>query len=148
MKIRQAFVANSSSSSFVCDLCGEEFSGWDASPSEFEHFTCENEHIVCYEGMIGEYEGSYDVPAEHCPFCMFLNFCDRDMKSYLKKKFRVKESVVFEKVKSLNKRRRKLYDVEYVNYVYENCNTSSTVEEAFIKENFKNFDEFNTYCHS
>ena len=29
MKVRIGFVSNSSSSSFVCDVCGEHAEGWD-----------------------------------------------------------------------------------------------------------------------
>jgi len=36
MKIRQGFVSNSSSSSFTCDVCGEEVSGYDVCLSEAE----------------------------------------------------------------------------------------------------------------
>lgn len=47
MKIRQGFVSNSSSSSFVCDICGAENSGWDMCLSEAEMYECENGHIIC-----------------------------------------------------------------------------------------------------
>lgn len=51
MKIRIGFVSNSSSSSFVCDVCGEEVSGWDMSVSEAEMVQCENGHTFCEEHM-------------------------------------------------------------------------------------------------
>lgn len=47
MKKRIGFVSNSSSSSFVCDVCGREESGWDMDLSEAEMFECENGHIFC-----------------------------------------------------------------------------------------------------
>jgi hypothetical protein len=47
MKIRNGFVSNSSSSSFVCCICGEEYSGWDSSPSDFGGGTCVNGHEFC-----------------------------------------------------------------------------------------------------
>lgn len=48
MKFRLGFVSNSSSSSFVCDICNETFSGWDASPSDFDGVReCQNGHIIC-----------------------------------------------------------------------------------------------------
>lgn len=51
-KFRNGFVSNSSSSSFVCDLCGYKTGGWDMCLSEAEMFECENEHILCDEHML------------------------------------------------------------------------------------------------
>jgi hypothetical protein len=47
MKIRTGFVSNSSSSSFICVICGEEASGWDMGLSEADMFECENGHTCC-----------------------------------------------------------------------------------------------------
>lgn len=40
MKIRSGFVSNSSSSSFVCDLCGNAESGYDMSIQDADMFRC------------------------------------------------------------------------------------------------------------
>ena len=53
MKLRKGFVSNSSSSSFVCDVCGYTESGWDMSLEEAEMYECENGHTFC-EGHIIE----------------------------------------------------------------------------------------------
>jgi len=47
MKIRNGFVSNSSSSSFVCDVCGETFSAMYLCLSEADMFKCENGHTIC-----------------------------------------------------------------------------------------------------
>lgn len=47
MKFRKSFVTNSSSSSYICDICGEEASGWDLSLSEAEMYECEHGHTFC-----------------------------------------------------------------------------------------------------
>jgi len=47
MKIRKGFVSNSSSSSFICDVCGQDASGYDMSLSDAEMYECENGHIFC-----------------------------------------------------------------------------------------------------
>ena len=47
MKFRKGFVTNSSSSSFICDVCGHDVSGWDMCMSEAEMVECENGHTFC-----------------------------------------------------------------------------------------------------
>jgi len=51
-KYRKDFVTNSSSSSFVCDICGETASGWDMGLSDAGMYQCENGHTIC-EGEAG-----------------------------------------------------------------------------------------------
>lgn len=47
MKIRVGFVSNSSSSSFVCSICGEEVSGYDMSLEDAGMKQCVNNHCWC-----------------------------------------------------------------------------------------------------
>ena len=47
MKYRKSFVTNSSSSSYICDICGENVSGWDMSLGEAEMIECVNGHTMC-----------------------------------------------------------------------------------------------------
>lgn len=54
MKIRKGFVSNSSSSSFVCDVCGNVESGYDASASEMGFANCENGHLFCEDHIVRE----------------------------------------------------------------------------------------------
>ena len=42
MKIRNGFVSNSSSSSFICEVCGQDASGYDMSLSDAEMYECIN----------------------------------------------------------------------------------------------------------
>jgi len=51
-KIRMGFVSNSSSSSFVCVICGEEQSGMDLCLSDTEFCECKNGHLFCKEHLI------------------------------------------------------------------------------------------------
>lgn len=55
MKIRKSFVTNSSSSSFICDSCGHDESGWDMSLSEANMMECENGHTIC-EDHVDDYD--------------------------------------------------------------------------------------------
>ena len=49
MKVRNGFVSNSSSSSFICDVSGEVASGWDMCIEEADMYKCENGHTFLRE---------------------------------------------------------------------------------------------------
>jgi hypothetical protein len=46
MKIRNGFVSNSSSSSFICDICGNSETVWDGDLNEAGMFSC-GLHTIC-----------------------------------------------------------------------------------------------------
>ena len=49
MKFRSTFVTNSSSSSYVCEICGRTEAGYDLCLSDCEMMECVNGHIFCYD---------------------------------------------------------------------------------------------------
>lgn len=188
-KYRLGFVSNSSSSSFVCDVCGEEASGWDMDLSECEMFECENGHIICNEHMVEptqewlkdylykikeDYKVSdewfndwvkneevdlnnisqenikdfdyhygsgealvYGVPECLCPLCNFEELCMEDAMQYLLKTTPYTEIEVFEYIKSVNKRRKKLRPEEYVEYVCSKLGKNTTILLKEIDERFE-----------
>ncbi len=51
------FVSNSSSSSFVCNVCGRDESGMDIGLSDCEMHECKNGHTFCDEHLVSEDNG-------------------------------------------------------------------------------------------
>jgi hypothetical protein len=82
MKIRKGFVSNSSSSSFICDVCGNIEAGWDMSLDEAYMVECTKGHTFCESHVVDkeafgkyketeEYEYGYGIPDKFCPICTF-----------------------------------------------------------------------------
>jgi len=61
MKIRNGFVSNSSSSSFVCDVCHTNVSGMDIGLDDAEMFECVDGHTVCDDHLVGSPINYYDL---------------------------------------------------------------------------------------
>lgn len=183
MKYRKDFVTNSSSSSFVCDICGNEISGWDCSPKDGEMFGCVNCHIICNEHvltpsreklleLIREVESYYsfieplteeelsemsnddiideilsecycgEVPEELCPICQFEEYSSKDMANYLLTKYKISKDEVFEEIKKKNKRRRKLYDFEYISFVTNKLGLNLGDIQSSWKRKYKTYRNF------
>lgn len=190
MKYRNDFVTNSSSSSFVCEICGRNESGYDMPLSDAQMYECENEHVFCVEEALDvdskeiikyilengynkasynadgedyskedleememedlleiatEENGYYGVPECMCPICNFLVYSRKDMKNYLGKEYGISLDEAFTWVKTKNKRRKKLYDQEYINYVCEKEKLNPTDIVEKWKENFKTYHDFKKY---
>ena len=190
MKYRKDFVTNSSSSSYVCEICGRSESGWDMSLAEAEMVSCINGHTFCEDEIlqiprddmihqIEEYQNEYpqycgdiytkdellamsdkellaeffnklsdarwDMPEECCPICQFIEYSQADLAKYLEKKYKVSRDEVFQKVKQINKRRKKLYDSEYVTEVCSRFGLNPAEIVANLKTEFGNYRRFANY---
>ena len=200
MKFRKDFVTNSSSSSYVCEICGRTESGWDLCLSECEMMECVNGHIFCcdealerptkkemiatilenkwneterYDRNIGDYvtniyteeeliemeedylfddfyteNGYYNIPECMCPICQFIEYYEYDLSAYLLKEYHIPREEVFEEVKKLNKRRRKLYENEYITYVCQKFNLNPAEIVASWKERFNTYSKFKNWLRS
>lgn len=93
MKFRKGFVSNSSSSSFVCEICGGEWSGQDGEYGGIEELRCENGHILCSDcanwERPEENEWDDEIPPAACKICSFKQLLDKDAVDYMT---RVKET--------------------------------------------------------
>ena len=190
MKFRKDFVTNSSSSSYVCEICGRTESGWDLGLSECEMMECVNGHVFCcdealekptkeemmkmilengwtnrWDSGIQDYRdyteeeisamdediifdkwitdgGYYEVPECMCPICQFIEYSEYDLSAYLLKEYGISRDEVFAEVKQLNKRRKKLYENEYITYVCKKFDLNPTEIVAGWKEKFGTYKNF------
>ena len=189
MKYRKCHVTNSSSSSFVCDICGRVESGWDMGINEAEMYECVNGHTFCcyealevskedlikmmleegwnktYEGdILSEEElnnieledlmeycydgGYYCVPECFCPICNFIEYSESDLSKYLLKEYGIPKDEVFAEVKKYNKRRKKLYENEYITYVCKKFDLNPTEIVAEWKNKFSTYAKFKEYLRN
>lgn len=76
MKVREGFVSNSSSSSFVCGVCNRVSEGFDWNNSSGGIVTCEKGHQFCYDHSLNKDDEFWELlksdevfPEKYCPVC-------------------------------------------------------------------------------
>ena len=76
MKIREGFVSNSSSSSFICGVCNRIAEGFDWNNSAGGVVTCERGHQFCYDHSLNKDDEFWGLlkndevfPEKYCPIC-------------------------------------------------------------------------------
>ena len=93
-------------------------------------------------------DGRWSIPEECCPLCQFIEYSDKDMSAYLLKKYGVPYDEVFAKIKELNKRRKKLYDNEYITEICQRFNLNLVEIPVIWKDEFKTYKVFRDYLRS
>ena len=99
-----------------------------------------------YEGFCEDKE--YDVRPSQCPICSFQAFSQRELKLYLQKKYGITDDEVFAIVKQQNKRRKKLYDTEYISYVMQHKSLTEAELLQSVKAEFGNWQAYYNYIKS
>ena len=80
---------------------------------------------------------------EHeCPICQFEAPDYGDLSRYLLKEYKIPRDDIFKIVKEKNKRRRKLYDLEYVDIICEQQGITVDILIKKLKEEFKEYGQF------
>lgn len=97
--------------------------------------------------MLEREDGYYGIPEECCPICQFIEYSNKDLAKYLEREYRVSRDEVFAKVKQLNKRRKKLYDSEYVTEVCSRFHLNPAEIVAGLKDRFGTYSRFYDYIH-
>ena len=112
MKTGNGFVSNSSTTSFICDVCDEMIAGRDMCIDDAEMFKCENGHTVCDSHAIvpknksfweiledsdeDRHEARYKVSKDFCPLCQMQKVSKKDLAKYYDKEYRQKKEVIKE----------------------------------------------------
>ena len=204
MKIRNGFVTNSSSTSYICEITGKQSdSVWDSvSAQEMGYVTCANEHMFLdsfvydvtdkeileylksfkedmhnwyqaehFKDVIDEFVNTDTVDEENreefiefcrynigeyydslfpveCPICRMEEFSLHDLQTYLDKRAEITDEEVLEYVKSKNKRRRRTYPIDHVNYALIKLNTTMEELKDEIRKTFFNYNEFHKYVYN
>jgi len=153
MKIRTGFVSNSSSSSYVCDVCGYDVSGYDICLSDYDMKQCNQGHIWCSD---------HDVCSiEEMPTTVKLSILSVDFKVSDEELEEIKDDD--EKIDKLledymRDYRRELpsrfcpictfqaaRDEDLIRYVYKKYNISEDNILEEIRSKFSSYDEFRKF---
>lgn len=152
MKIRHGFVSNSSSTSFECQICGHTESGYDSVGIEdFGFKRCVNGHIICTDhekrDALPDGYDPYEIPEECCPICQYEEPSNANLRSYFLVTTDITIDMVMAEIKKVNKRRRKVYDLEYVEHVMKEKNMNMDDLLASLKAKFPKYEDFLTHIN-
>lgn len=103
MKVRNGFVSNSSSSSFVCEICHNADTIYDGGLSEINMCECQKGHIICLDHLLdknAELDDDHLMPQDACPICQMVDMPDHIFISYLEKRTGITREAMLKDAKS------------------------------------------------
>lgn len=120
--------------------CSKTNSYRDFTEEELQGMSAEDLFdMFCSDG------GNYGFPESVCPICQFIEYSEYDLSNYLEREYHVSRDEVFAEVKKVNRRRKKLYENEYITYVCNKFNLNPAEIVASWKERFGTYAEFKKY---
>ena len=162
MKIRLDFVTNSSSNSFICVICGAEYSGMDVSLSDAEMSECINGHVICDDHL--DINDKRLMAIELIRDCLKEeNHIDRIKSMTLIGLLEASDSQVLENINDIFHeydfdyrydfpevgcpvcKFKKLTDYVISRYLLKKYNVSETELKKELQEKFNVFDDFRNY---
>lgn len=158
MKTRNGFVSNSSSSSFVCDVCGEGWSGRNGDYGDIQELRCENNHSFCSECVddltVSNYQEQIARDCKDSPEDLLA--ISKDVEAFIAKEFGDLSSYLLER--HLN------YDIpetfcpccsefnipvyQLLKYLYKKYNTTKEEIQAECQKEFYEFKDFVRHINS
>jgi hypothetical protein len=101
MKIRNGFVSNSSSSSFICSVCGESETYYDGL-EEAGAIQCEGQWHIFHEDCVKKFDLEFTedrnygkcVTRASCPICNLSVLPDSDELTFLREKYKMSKDEI------------------------------------------------------
>jgi hypothetical protein len=90
MKIRNGFVSNSSTSSFLCNICNRLETEYEMA-CDANMYKCVHGHTFCFEHTLNrsecdkDYRESGEVSKKNCPLCQMEEMEDKHIVEYFMK---------------------------------------------------------------
>lgn len=125
MKIRAGFVSNSSSSSFMCEICALEVETFEEEPIYSQGMIqCENYHIFCFKHINSKFKIINNIPKtffyrgrrteplkkEYCPICNLETTSEFNMMRYVYLLEKKNKKEIVEEIKNKFKTHKELMD--------------------------------------
>ena len=121
------------------DIIVEYYKGWSSQIDRIRALDPDGEEIADYWDEVVCDSG---IAERYCPICQFYDISTPDTAAFLLKEVGIPREEVFATVKALNKRRKKLYDSEYIMFTTQKTGMDITRLPTVLKERFGTYRKF------